>query len=236
MGERGDDEVLAGLLADRPSADGPRGAFHRNLDAIDDLFTSAAIAVGAAMPAIHRAYLAGDRAVLEQARDLSRRTAADMAETEHAAFVLLARESPVGRDLRRLVAILRLVHDVERCATLLRHVCETMRRLDPRTLPPHLHATVDELGRRAAEVYGHGVDAWRRRDALAVTEVEALDELVDGLQLRLYADLATSEGVGDAPLVIGLVTRYYERLADHAVTVARDTSFVATGERVVAHP
>jgi phosphate transport system protein len=229
-----DDDVLSALVADR--ADGrTRGAFHRTLDGIDDLFTAAAIAVGEAMPAFHRAYLAGEEGVIEDARALARRTAEDMADVEQAAFVLLARESPVGRDLRRLVAILRLVHDVERSAALLRHVCETLRRVDPRTLPGQLRAFVEELGWRAAEVYVRGVEAWRRRDALAVSEVDELHELVDRLQLRLYAELSSIEGLGEAPLAVGLVTRYYERLADHAVTIARDTAFVATGDRVVAH-
>lgn len=235
MGDRPDDEVLAGLVAD-PDRAAPRGAFHRTLDAVDDQFTAAAIAVGEAMPSFHRAYLAGDEAVIDEARDLARRTSERLAEVEQAAFLLLARESPVGRDLRRLVAILRLVHDVERCAALLRHVCETRRRLDPRTLPSPLAAFVEELGCRATDVYVRGVEAWRRRDALAVSEVDRLDELVDRLQLRVYAELSAVHGAGEAPLVVGLVTRYYERLADHAVTVARDTAFVATGHRVVSRP
>lgn len=234
MAERADD--LVERLLSGPVDDGPRHAFHRSLDGIDDVFTAAATSVGEAMPRFHRAYLAGDEHILPEVRTLARRVAADMADVEHGAFVLLARESPVGRDLRRIVAILRLVHDVDRCAALLRHVCETMRRLDPRSLPPGLYAAVDELGRRATDVYVRGVDAWRRRDALAVAEVDQLDELVDRLQLQLYADLAAKDGLGDAPLVVGLVTRYYERLADHAVTIARDTSFVATGERVGARP
>lgn len=224
---------MARLLAHR-SGEGTRGAFHRSLDDLDDAFTAAAVDVGAVMSDYHRAYLAGDLDVIDRARALARRTADEMVAVERAAFVLLAREAPVGRDLRRLVAILRLVHDVERCASLLRHVCETLRRLDPRTLPPQLHRFVEDLGGHAAEVYTRGVDAWRRRDALAVSEVDELDGVVDRLQLRVYEELATVEGLGEAPLVVGLVTRYYERLADHAVTIARDTAFVATGERVVA--
>ncbi|MBW3659933.1 MAG: hypothetical protein KY457_14940 [Actinobacteria bacterium] len=227
-----DDELLARLTPPAPPADGPRGAFHRTLDALDDTFTSTAVAVGEAMPALHRAYREGDDRCIAAARELAHRTSLRIHEVEDGAFLLLAREAPVGRDLRRLVAILRLVNDVDRSAALLRHVCETLRRLDPRTLPPALRQGVDELARDATEVYVRGVAAWRHRDALAVSEVDQLDELVDRLQLRLYADLATSEGLGDAPLVVGLVARYYERLADHAVAIARDTAFVVTGDRV----
>jgi phosphate transport system protein len=232
-----DPDVLAGMeFASGDHVAGPRLAFRRTLEGIDELFTAAAVAVGEAMPGFHRAYLAGDRRVIDDARALARRTASEMAGVEQSAFVLLAREAPVGRDLRRLVAILRLVHDVERSAALLRHVCETLRRLDPRTLPPRLLSFVEELGGRATEVYVRGVEAWRRRDALAVSEVDELDELVDGLQLRVYAELSSIVGLGEAPLVVGLVTRYYERLADHAVTISRDAAFVATGDRVVSHP
>lgn len=228
-----DERLLADLLPAVPDG-GPRGAFHRTLDALDDAFTATAVAIGEAMPVLHRAYLAGDLGCIDQARTLARRTSQRLHDVEDAAFVILAREAPVGGDLRRLVAILRLVNDVDRSAALLRHVCETVRRVDPRTLPPALRGTVDELAGRAGEVYDRGVAAWRTRDALAVSEVDGHDELVDRLQLRLYADLARSEGTGEAPLVVGLVARSYERLADHGVAIARDTAFVVTGDRVGA--
>lgn len=227
-----DDELLARLVPRAPAQDGPRAAFHRTLDALDEAFTETAVAVGEAMPVLHAAYREGDERCIADARALALRTSTRIHEVEDGAFLLLAREAPVGRDLRRTVAILRLVHDVHRAAALVRHVCETLRRLDPRTLPSPLRAGVDELARDAAHVYVRGVEAWRQRDALAVSEVDQLDELVDRLQLRLYAELTSSEGHGDAPLVVGLIARYYERLADHAVAIARDTAFVVTGDRV----
>lgn len=146
--------------------------------------------------------------------------------------MILARESPVGADLRRVVAILRLVRDVERAAVNVGHVCRTVRHHDPRALPEALRALVDELGRRAVDVYRQGVTAWRRRDALAVSEVDRRDELVDRLLRRLHAELSRHEGAPDDPLAAGLVARYYERVADHGVAIARDTAYLVTGERV----
>ncbi len=211
-----------------------REGFHRSLAIIDDAFTSAASDLADAMADLQRRHLDGDVRVADDAALLSATTVRRVREVEDAAFILLAREAPVGRDLRWVVALLRIVRDVERSAVLFAHACATVRRVDPRDLPADTGAAVDELGRLAQQVFARGVAAWRSRDALAVVELDDLDELVDRLQERLYRDLSGQHGAGDAPMTLGLLTRYLERIADHGVAIARDTSFVVTGDRVGA--
>lgn len=209
-----------------------RADFHRNLDAIDEAFTGAAVRIAESLPALNAATLDGDPRAASDGARLAQAVHDRIAEVEDAGLVLLAREAPVGRDLRRLVAILRLVRDVDRSAALLGHASGSVTRIDLRLLPTSLRRHVEELTGRSAEVFACGVDAWRRRDALAVMEVDALDEAVDRAQRHLYDELSATRGVGDETLTVGLLARYCERIADHGVSIARDTAFVVTGERV----
>jgi phosphate transport system protein len=207
-------------------------SFHTVLDVLDDRFTAAGLLVVEQMPRLVEGYLRGDKAVLEPCRLMAADVAAECRAVEDTGFLLLARHQPVAVDLRRLVSLLRMCVDVDRSAALLRHVCETLRVVDPREFPEDLRTQVRELAERSAGVFRGGLDAWRAKDALAVNELDEDDEGVDRLQ-RVLLDTATEQA--EAPeqrLMIGLIARYLERIADHGVAIARDTAFTATGERV----
>ena len=207
-------------------------SFHEQLDDLDERFTRAGLRLVDQMPRLIDGYLAGDEGVIIDARRLMTVSSQDCREIEDRGFVLLARHQPMGSDLRRLVALLRMCVDVDRSAALLRHVCESLRMSDPRLLPEELAEHLRELGRHSANVFGGGIDAWRTKDALAVNDLDQADEQVDRLQRVLLDTAAADDRVAQDRLSLGLVARYLERIADHGVAIARDTSFVATGERV----
>jgi phosphate transport system protein len=221
---------------DLPSIQEPPGpvrhSFQTWLDTIDDELIAGANLVADALPRISRGFLGADRGCIAEAQVMTSAVGARCRQVEEQGFLLLAREAPVAGDLRRLVAILRLVTAVERSAALLRHVAETLDRLDPRRLPADLRLHLEELAGRSGEVFRHGVDAWRQRDGLAVTEVDRLDEAVDTLRNRVL-ERAEAELEEPAELVLlGLLARYYERIADHGVSFAQHATFAVTGERV----
>lgn len=209
-----------------------RVAFHSHLDAIDDQFVVAGLSVAEALPRLSAGFLAGDRSIMEVAKQLARRVGDACEQVEDGGFVLLAREAPVAGDLRRLVALLRITQDVSRSANLLRHMCLTLTTFDPRFLAEPMRSQLEEMAQRTSEVFSAGMDAWRRRDALAVSELDRADEAVDELQIVLLREAGDNDDLGDEMLVLGLIGRYLERIADHGVEIARDAAFVATGERV----
>lgn len=209
-----------------------RADFHGQLDAMDDAFVRSAFEVGEALPRLTAGFLDGDPAVGRAAIELSTRVGQAVEHIEDTGFLLLARQAPVAGDLRRLVALLRLTTDVDRSAALLKHVCLTLERFDPRLLAPELQRQLGELADRSTQVFAAGIDAWRRRDPVAVTDVDDADEDVDRLQQLLLDRAAEVDEGGDEMLVLGLLARYYERIADHGVAIAQDAAFVATGERV----
>jgi len=206
--------------------------FHTALDQIDDLFVTAGSRVADGVSALSGRFLEGDQSAINEAVRLSIDVGEQCNEVEERAFVILARESPVSGDLRRLVALLRTTTDVDRSASLLKHVLESLDRMDPRMLPASVRTQVAELAARSAEVFAAGMDAWRRGDAQAVLEVDRADEAVDSLQLGLLDRAAQLDEAGNEMLVLGLIARYYERIADHGVSIAQDAAFVVTGDRV----
>ncbi len=207
-------------------------SFHEQLDDLDERFTRAGLRLVEQMPRLVDGYLAGEEGVIADARRLTTVLSDECRSIEDRGFVLLARHQPMGSDLRRLVALLRMCVDVDRSAVLLRHVCESLRMSDPRLLPSTIGEHLRELGHHSAKVFGGGMDAWRTKDALAVHDLDAADEQVDRLQQLLLDGAAADERAAEDRLSLGLVARYLERIADHGVAIARDTSFVATGERV----
>lgn len=211
---------------------GNRAAFDKRLNDVEDAFVQAGLEVVEAMPRLTQSFMNADTDAISDARAMAATVADAIREVEDAGFVLLAREAPVGRDLRRLVAILRLTTDIERSANLLRHVAESAEHLDARSLPETVRNQIIELSVRSTDVLQAGLDAWRTRDGLAVTDVDQLDEFVDDLQLSLLESAAQEDRLSNELMVIGLIGRYFERIADHGVALAKDTAFVVTGERI----
>ncbi|MEX1163383.1 MAG: PhoU domain-containing protein [Nitriliruptor sp.] len=208
-----------------------RGHFHGWLDEIDDELVGGALLVSAALPRVTRAWVAADRACIAETRAVNADVRERVRRVETQGFLVLAREAPVAGDLRRLVAMLRLVTSVERSAALLRHVAETLERVDPRELPEEIRLQAEDLGRRASEVFRQGVDAWRSRDGLAVRELDEADETVDALAVSLLEHADDVESPAEA-MSLAQLARYWERIADHGVSFAQHSTFAVTGERV----
>lgn len=209
-----------------------RAEYQAWLDGIDDALVGGALLVVEAMPRLVRGLLDADPSGIDEARALDGEVHEVCRHVEEEGFLLLAREAPVSGDLRRLVAILRLVYDVERSGRLMRHVAGSVQRLDLHTLPPRLQTQLEDLATSSVMVYQQGVNAWRQRDALAIHDLTRRDDGVDVLRTGLLVRARELDGSPEQVLQLGLVGRYLERLADHGVAFAQHVTFVVTGTRV----
>lgn len=207
--------------------------FHTELEGLDQAFTQTTGLVSEVLTDLARA--SEDLSIPRLS--LATRIVDDIdgrcRELEDGGHVLLARQAPVGGDLRRLIAILRQLTNVERAARHTRHVLDGHRNLDVSTLPADIAVLLAAMGQLAAEVFSGGLDAWSSGDALAVNELDVKDLDVDALQLRLLEAASHSDQIhGETRLSLGLIARHYERIADYGVALARDAAFVVTGTRV----
>ena len=224
-------DPLAWLEAERREPGGSRVGFREQLADIDRLLIEAGELVAETVGPITAAFLEADhqaaQAMIARAPRVDRRCS----QLEEACYVLLARQSPVGGDLRHVVAVLRSVADVQRSGYLLTHVAESLTWVHPPSMPDELRDTIAGLGAVAEEVFRGGVAAWRDHDALASTELERRDDEADLLQKVLLGTLYTGEQSVEEAVSLALIARYYERVADHGVEMARQVAYFLTGDR-----
>jgi phosphate transport system protein len=136
-----------------------------------------------------------------------------------------------------LVAALRMVADLERMGDLAAHVSKIARlRYPAPAIPTELNGVIEEMGAVAGRMVDGAGDVIRSRDIDAAAKLEAVDDEMDKLrsnQFRLMMDDSWPHGV-EVAVDIALLGRYYERIADHAVSMARRVVYLVTGELPVA--
>ncbi|WP_166134128.1 phosphate signaling complex protein PhoU [Nocardioides ochotonae] len=179
------------------------------------------------------ALLTGDAAVAE--RVISADDAIDAARErlEDAAFSLLLLQQPVARDLRTIVSALRMVSELERMGDLSVHVAKVARlRVPHMAVPDDVRPTIERMAEVAETMVSEVRQVIAQRDVEAAIELGRADEEMDELRRESFTQLLAEDwphGV-EAAVDLALLGRYYERIADHAVSIARRVVFVVTGE------
>jgi phosphate transport system protein len=214
-----------------------RDAYHEELDAITEALVDLGNLVASAMGRATTALLDADLQIAETVIGGDSVIDDRYHEIEERAFDLLARQQPVATDLRILVTSLRMVADIERAGDLALHVAKVARRRYPHSaIPNELRSTLLEMGQVAERIMTKAGDVIARRDVELAAELEADDDQMDDLHRKLFTVILSDAWKGgiESAIDITLVGRYYERFADHAVSVARRVVYLVTGERVVA--
>ena len=157
------------------------------------------------------------------------------ANAEKVACELLALEAPVASDLRTVISALWIVADLQRMGALAIHIAKAARRRHPaHAVPADIRPIVERMGRVGVHLADQAGVVLRERDVVLARQLETEDDLMDDLQRQLFVAMLDPEwrhGVGPA-VDLALLARFYERFADHAVSVARRVVFLVTGENV----
>ena len=201
---------------------------------------------GLAAVAMHRAtqaLLCADLAVAELVIGDHARIAAASARIEEAGLVLLTRQAPVARDLRAIVCSIQIVADIERMGVLALHVAEIARRRHPqRALPESLNGDFADMGHIALDLAASAQHVIATLDLGRARYIRDADDAMDRLHRHLFTVVMDhSWPYGTAAAVdVTLLSRYFERFADHAVEISRRIIFQATGEarnedRILTH-
>ncbi|KIQ62709.1 MULTISPECIES: phosphate signaling complex protein PhoU [Kitasatospora] len=212
-----------------------RDAYHEELDSISDGLVEMARLVGSAMGRATTALLDADLELAESVIAADEKINNLHHDLENRAIDLLARQQPVATDLRIVVTSLRMSSDLERCGDLARHVAKVARLRYPETAVPNdLHPIVLEMGQLAQRLVAKAGLVIATKDVDKALELEADDDAIDALHRELFSHLLDDRwhhGIETA-VDVTLVGRYYERFADHAVSVAKRVVFLVTGEHV----
>jgi phosphate transport system protein len=210
-----------------------RTAYHEQLDALTEQLGEMCGLAGVAMERATQALLQADLALAEQVISEHDQITARSARAEEAAFVLLALQAPVAGDLRAIVSSIQMVADVDRMGALALHVAKISRRRHPHpALPEEVNGYFAEMGRVAVELGNAAQEAVVSRDPDKATRLREEDDAMDDLHKHLFSVLMDRDwkhGVM-AAVDVTLLSRFYERFADHAVEIGRRVFFQATGK------
>jgi phosphate transport system protein len=132
-------------------------------------------------------------------------------------------------DTRAMIAVLRIVPEIERTGDLVEHIALRTPQGLAAEIPARCRALVEEMGLIAAEMWRLAADAYADADATAADRLRVRDDALDDLHVSLVTQLAGSTISVAIAIEMGLVARFYERLGDHAVNVARRVHGIAHG-------
>ena len=210
-----------------------RDAFHDDLDSIGQTLIDMGGRVGRSMELATTALLTADLQLAEQVISDDDYIDTMQHELDAKTLSLLARQQPVAGDLRTLVTSLRMSADIERMGDMSHHIAKIARmRYPQKAVPPELADTIQEMGDVARRIIEKTTRVLETHDLQAAVELEKDDDEMDKLHRKLFVTLlddAWSHGT-EAAIDMTLLGRYYERCADHAVSVARRVYFLVTGE------
>lgn len=210
-----------------------RRVFHEELDALrSDVIRLGALA-GEAIEAATNALLAADLAAVGRVVDDDRLLDDLTHDMEQRTCLLLAQQQPMAADLRMLVTVLRVIHELERIGDLMTKVAKATRRLYPNEIEPKMRGLIDRMRDQAAAQLRLAIEAFADRDVARAAALADMDDVMDELQKELFQAIFSVRTPDDSTLQLSvqmaLVGRYYERAGDHAANVADRVQFMVTG-------
>lgn len=210
-----------------------RNAFHDQLDAIFEDLAAIGRLVETAVEHATRALLTADAALAEQVISADADIDRARERVEDDAFQLLSLQAPVAGDLRVVVAALRMVTELERMGDLSVHVAKIARLRVPNVaVPEQIRPSIERMAEVAEHMVRRATAIIADRDVEAALDLHKDDEEIDRLRRDSFVTLLADDwqhGV-EAAVDAALLGRYYERIADHAVSIANRVVFVVTGQ------
>ncbi|MDR3659366.1 MAG: phosphate signaling complex protein PhoU [Mycobacterium sp.] len=211
-----------------------RTAFHEQLDALNEGIAVLCERAGTMMQLATEALLHANVDAAEHV--IGHRGDIDHACTAREADVIaiLARQAPVARDLRAVVSAMRNVADLERMGALATHVAQISRRRHPDiTVPADTIDYFAEMGSIAVRLAEDTKNVVLEADSDRAAQLSADDEEMDNIHRRLFTVVMNQNWRHGttAAVDVTLLSRYYERFADHAVDIAQRVIYQRTGVR-----
>ncbi|MGO3318881.1 MAG: phosphate signaling complex protein PhoU [Microbacterium gubbeenense] len=210
-----------------------REVFHDTLEDIQSRLVEISELVAEAIEKATQAFATGDVALAEEviANDI---TIDELVlTTDESAIATLAMQQPVAHDLRVIVSALRVSASLERMGDLADHIAQLVRsRYPERAIPQGLKSTFKKMGVLDVEVARTLTKLLRTQDLKYANHIRDTDDDIDELHASVYERVLGESFKGEIPHAVDatLASRYHERFADHAVSVAKKVQYLATGD------
>jgi phosphate transport system protein len=160
-------------------------------------------------------------------------------EVEQLAIALLALQQPMARDLRFIIAAIKISSDLERVGDHAVNIAQSAQRLAAWGGTFELQPQIEDMARRARQMLSDALDAFIRADGALGREVCRMDDQVDALHNSVFRVLLTHMMADprtiNPSLEVLLVSRNLERVADLATNIGEDAVFLAEGKQIKHH-
>ena len=144
---------------------------------------------------------------------------------------LLLHQQPVARDLRQISAALKMITDMERIGDQAEDIAEIITFLNGRTMNGIEH--IEDMARETIKMVTESVDAFVKKDVALAEQVIAHDDVVDTLfsevKCAIIKLIAETPVDGEFALDLLMISKYFERIGDHATNIAEGVIYSITG-------
>jgi len=212
-----------------------REVFQRELREVRERLLDLAQLVATSIDNATRAFNESDVALAEVVIANDENIDAATVALDELAINILARQQPVARDLRTIVAALRISTSLERMGDISEHIAQLARyRFPDKVVPKSLRGTFAELGQLDVSVARKIVELLNTEDLRLADEIRDDDDRIDALHLSVFEKVLgeTWKGAAVDTVDATLASRYHERFGDHAVSIAKKVQYLATGDWV----
>jgi len=213
-----------------------REVFHQSLEDVQNRLVEIAELVTVAIDKATRAFESRDVALAEEVIEEDVVIDDKATALDELAIEILARQQPVARDLRIVVSALRMSASLERMGDIAEHIAQLTRmRFPERAIPKGLKSTFTKMGKLDTEVARRLTELLRTEDLALVEEIRNFDDKLDDLHVSIFEKVLSDSWQGDPSATVDatLASRYHERFADHAVSVAKKVLYLSTGDWMV---
>jgi phosphate transport system protein len=210
-----------------------REVFQQELAEIQERLVELARLVAVSIDKATRAFNESDISLAEEVIANDDEIDALTVELDELAITILARQQPVARDLRIVVSALRISASLERMGDMSTHIAQLARyRFPDKVIPKSLRPTFVQMGILDVEIANMLTELLTTEDMKLAETIRNEDDKVDALHLSVFDAVLGETWKGQAADTVDatLASRYHERFADHAVSIAKKVQYLGTGD------
>ena len=204
-----------------------RQEFQAELDDIEAKVIELFAMVAEDLPKATHALLTGDNEAITVLAERDRIVDSLYPEIEDVVSREIALQAPVAVDLRFLLSVLRILPELERSHHSVMEIGARANHILSDDHSPRCRGLVERMGNLVSGMWRQAVDSWYERDRSAAAKISERDDEMDELYASLIAELASGRMPLPVTMEMVLVARFYERLGDHAVNIARRVVYLA---------
>lgn len=210
-----------------------REVFQQELAEVQERLVEIATRVAVSIDKATRAFNESDVTLAEEVIADDNKIDALTVELDELAITILARQQPVARDLRIVVSALRISASLERMGDMSTHIAQLARyRFPDKVIPKSLRPTFVEMGALDVAIANMLTELLTNEDMQLAETIRNEDDKVDALHLSVFDAVLGETWKGQAADTVDatLASRYHERFADHAVSIAKKVQYLGTGD------